>query len=382
MMHGIKIVMKTQTSLQKKLVTVSEMVAIEKEANQNSLSYSDMINNAGAGLANTIIDAYSHLKDRKVLGLIGKGNNGGDALVALAGLQIQGWDTVAYIIGDRSEDDEALKSYVEAAGKVVLNEDEKGKDKLKSELNSAGILLDGLLGTGIRLPLKPPISSVLKNVNKMLETAKLRPMVVAVDCPSGIDCDSGEIAVQTIQADVTVCMAAVKVGMLKLPAFEYVGIIEIVDIGLTSKMKKWESINSWVIDEEMVTELLHERRTDGHKGTFGTAMVLAGSQIYSGAARLAGEAAHRMGAGLVSMCVPEQVYLTQAGHLPEAIWTILPDEDGYISPSGVNTVRETLGKASALLIGPGIGLENSTKKLFNELFLGSKNNKRGQGLIG
>ncbi|MEJ2447983.1 MAG: NAD(P)H-hydrate epimerase [Anaerolineales bacterium] len=103
------------------------------------------------------------------------------------------------------------------------------------------------------------------------------PEVVAVDCPSGIDCDTGEAAPVVLKADLTVTMAAVKSGLLKFPAYNYIGDLALVDIGLPGGLSEWESINREVIERGWVAERIPERPLNAHKGTFGTALILAGS---------------------------------------------------------------------------------------------------------
>ena len=117
------------------------------------------------------------------------------------------------------------------------------------------------------------------------------PVVVAVDCPSGIDCDSGEAAPQAIPADLTVTMAAFKQGLLKFPAYQLAGEIQLVGIGLPEDgegLAAWRRVKSRVVDSDWVQQALPERPLDAHKGTFGTALVTAGSTNYTGAAWLAG----------------------------------------------------------------------------------------------
>jgi NAD(P)H-hydrate epimerase len=212
----------------------------------------------------------------------------------------------------------------------------------------------------------------------------LPPFIVAVDCPSGVDCDTGEAADETISADLTVTMAAVKQGLLKLPAFEFVGELQVVDIGLPENLDSWNSIQTEAADWDMVSALLPERTPASHKGTFGTVFVVAGSSSYTGAALLAGTAAYRVGAGLVTMAVPEPLHAALAGHLPEAIWVLLPHENGFISDhasdnvlqnlqvlpspsSAAWTVLQNLARATAFLIGPGLGDKLSTRAFIEDL---------------
>jgi NAD(P)H-hydrate epimerase len=242
--------------------------------------------------------------------------------------------------------------------------------------------LDGVLGTGFILPLKDEIASILAATKITMAELDWPPYTVAVDCPSGVDCDTGEAAAETIPADATVTMAAVKRGLLKLPAFDLTGEIRVVEIGPLDNMKSWQAVKSEVADEELVASILPLRPTDAHKGTFGTALIAAGSVNYTGAALLAGKAAYRIGAGLVTLAVPAPLHSVLAGQFPEATWLLLPHEMGVIASGAADVLVKNLERATALLIGPGLGLEDTTKEFLENLLQGAAMAKPVHGRIG
>ncbi len=205
-----------------KLVTVAQMRDIEKEADANGLPYAEMMENAGRGLAEIVNEIAFDDEWEEVLGLVGPGNNGGDTLVALTHLAEEGWHARAYVV-KRKKKDELVTRFLDAGGEVTFAETDKDFSALGMCFESADILLDGLLGTGIKLPLKAEISAVLEQSLFIMSDMDNPPYIIAVDCPSGIDCDTGEAALECLPADLTVTMAAVKRGLLKLPAFEFVG---------------------------------------------------------------------------------------------------------------------------------------------------------------
>lgn len=351
-----------------KLTTTSQMHAIEKEADSKGISYAQMMDNAGKGLAEIIHTIGQENSWNTVTGIVGSGNNGGDTLVALAWLAQAGWRTHAYLVHRKTADDELVARYLKAGGDIAQFANDAGFNTLRAFLEESNLLLDGLLGTGIKLPLRNEAALVLQGVALILSDLELLPIIIAVDCPSGIDCDTGACADETLPADLTICMAAVKQGMLKLPAFEYLGELECVSIGLPAHLDSWNALHVDVADAEMVSAWLPERSPASHKGTFGTALVIAGSASYTGAALLAGTAAYRVGAGLVNMAVPEPLHAALAGHLPEATWVLLPHEHGYISEIAIQPLLNNLGRATAILLGPGIG-DKVTTKIFIEQIL-------------
>jgi NAD(P)H-hydrate epimerase len=344
---------------------------IEKQADANGLSYAQMMENAGRGLAE-IVNDLAHAEDwDETLGLVGPGNNGGDTLIALSHLAEEGWHACAYIIKRNTQDD-LITHLLKAGGEVVFAEKDNHFSALATHLESADILLDGLLGAGIKLPLKHEISLLLEQTLSILGDMDEPPYIIAVDCPSGVDCDSGEAALECIPADLTVTMAAVKQGLLKLPAFEFIGHLTVVDIGLPDELASFHELKTEAADYDLVAGLLPERKLDSHKGTFGTALIAAGSLNYTGAALLAATAAYRVGTGLVTLAVPEPLHAALAGQLPEATWVLLPHQAGFISEKASEVLLNHVHRATAFLLGPGIGSEISTRKFVETIIAAVK----------
>jgi len=350
-----------------KLVTVSQMRAIEKEADSRGVSYAQMMENAGRGLAELVHVIGQESGWDSVTGIVGSGNNGGDTLVTLTWLAEAGWRTRAYLVNRKTAGDELITRYLEAGGEISQFANDSGFDTLRAFLEESDILLDGLLGTGIKLPLRNDAALALQGAALILDDLEFPPFIVAVDCPSGVDCDTGACADETLPADLTVTMAAVKQGLLKLPAFEYVGSLELVDIGLPERLDAWDALQVDVADADMVSAILPERTLASHKGTFGTAFVIAGSTSYTGAALLAGRAAYRIGTGLVTMAIPEPLHSALAGQLPEATWVTLQHEHGFISEEACYCVLSNLDRATAILLGPGLGNKHTTKLFMEHL---------------
>jgi len=332
-----------------KLVSVPEMLAIEKEADAAGLTYSTMMEHAGSGLAEAVRGLPVAVGEKEILGLVGPGNNGGDTLVALRQLAAQGFRARAYLIKRKSDD--LVKRLAEAGGQVLSAEGDADSKGLESWVQAAAVLLDGVLGTGTKPPLRSDVANVLAAVGTLLDQHDQPPYVVAVDCPSGVDCDTGEAAAEALPADLTVTMAAVKRGLLKLPAYDLVGDLRVVDIGLPPDLQALQAVGTDVVDEAWVSGVIPRRAADAHKGSFGTSLIVSGSVNYTGAAVLAGKAAYRVGTGLVTLAVPSPLHAALAGTFPEATWILLPHEIGVISRDATEALGEGLPRATALLVG-------------------------------
>ena len=367
-----------------KLVSIQEMHLIEQEADGSGLPYEKMMENAGYNLSREVLRlayAQDDEEEIQILGMVGPGNNGGDTLVALARLAEKGWIARAYLIHRKISGDVLIKRLEEAGGEVCQAEKDDNFQSLQAFLESADVVLDGVLGTGFKLPLKEEFGAVLAAVQGFVAGMEWPPYIIAVDCPSGADCDSGQAAPQTVPADATVTMAAIKQGLLKLPAYDLIGELRVVEIGRLEDLKSWQAIKNEVADEGLALSLLPLRPTDAHKGTFGTALIAAGSINYTGAAYLAGQAAYRIGAGLVTLAVPASLHAALAGQFPEATWVLLPHELGVISAAAADVLKKNLERATALLVGPGLGLEDTTRDFIANL-LNSTDEKPVHGRMG
>ena len=365
-----------------KLYSVKEMQILEKEANESGLTYEMMMENAGQGIADEIEFAYSQLSNKKIIALVGSGNNGGDALVALYHLSLKQWETCAYIVKKRVPDDPLIARLIANGGQVIKEEEDKKFSSLKKLLKSYSVLIDGIFGTGIKLPLKEDIVKILLFVKDNLISDSKKINVVAVDCPSGVDCETGEAADETIPADITVTMAGVKGGLIRFPAAKLTGEIRVASIGPIENLSAYTDNQKIILTGEMIKKYLPARPPDAHKGTFGTAFIVAGSVNYTGAAILAGMAAYRSGVGLVTMAVPSPLHEALSGQFPESTWVLLPHEMGVISADAARVVRQNIDRATAILIGPGFGLEDTTREFLYKLFTdGGLVNKGGIGFI-
>jgi NAD(P)H-hydrate epimerase len=360
-----------------KILSVAEMRALEKEADSKGYTYAMMMDKAGTGLADLVESLCTTDGDKFVLALVGSGNNGGDALVALNSLVRKGWPVRAYIVRARDCADPLVLSLVQDGGVVTSVDSDPDLEILGRWLDDAQVVIDGVLGTGVELPLKPEIARVLNFVKNFVDL----PLIIAVDCPSGINCDTGETAEECVPADLTVCMQAVKKGLLNFPGFEKAGHIDVIDLEMPDDLVFKPDVDCGIVRGMDILDIIPERKINAHKGTFGTALVLAGSINYTGAAYLAGKSAYRIGAGLVQMGVVAPVHMALAGQLPEATWIILPQEMGVFSENAFDVLIKQINKVDALLLGPGWGQEDTTLGLLKRL-IGGKTLKSRRTPIG
>jgi ADP-dependent NAD(P)H-hydrate dehydratase / NAD(P)H-hydrate epimerase len=347
-----------------KIVTVEQMQAIERSADAAGGSYETMMQNAGRGIADWV---YQNIYDwQSVIGLVGSGNNGGDTIIALNCLAKRGIRTIAFLVKDR-RDDPLLDEYVLNGGAVVDLSGHKNFEVFQAALVQGTVVLDGILGTGLKLPLRGSLQVVMANMRKLLKK-RLDLLIIAVDCPSGVNCDTGEVSEVTVAADHTLTMAAMKQGLLHHPARAFAGDLHYIGIGIDDLSEHLSADFPIMIDQVVIKANYPQRPDGGHKGTFGTCLVLAGSEPYIGAAYLTGKSAYRAGCGLVNMAAIKDVYHRISGSLIEAVWTLLPDLSGAYDPKGVDILHRVMSTADAMVVGPGWG-QNDQNTIYLEVLL-------------
>ncbi|MBG0783703.1 MAG: NAD(P)H-hydrate dehydratase [Anaerolineaceae bacterium] len=346
-----------------KIVSVAEMVQIEQDANQAGVPYDVMMQNAGRGMANWIKDNLDLTNG--IIGLVGSGNNGGDSLIALTHLAHHNLRTFAFLVKQRP-DDPLILNYIQADGVVIDNSKGQNLDSLRAILSQKPYVLDGILGTGFRLPLRGEFAVLLARIQELVSRLP-KARIIAVDCPSGADCDTGAVSETTFRAGTTLTMAAVKQGLLKYPARGFCGDFHLIEIGIPFAELTGKLVLPELIDQDFVEAALPIRPDTGHKGTFGTCLVMAGSKPYTGAAFLAGKAAYRSGCGLVNIATLDCVRAALAGELIETIWTVLPEKDGGYDPIGVENLSPFFSKTDALVLGPGWGVNDANVSLLKAL---------------
>lgn len=353
-----------------KIVTVEQMRAIEKAADEAGLTYDQMMENAGQAIAEAIRRRLPALSGKRVVVLVGSGNNGGDGLVAVDQLAESGAQIAAYLVKARDEGDPHLVRVRGRGALIAVAADDQRARVLHNLLGAADVVIDAVLGTGTKLPLKGAAKGVLGTAKKAIAVRQIRPLVIAVDCPSGLDCDTGDLADEALFADVTVTLAAAKPGHFRMPGAASVGELIVADIGIPEDEKKLRGISLEVASTDELRSWLPERPLDAHKGTFGRVIIVAGSVNYPGAAALAGLGAYRVGAGLVTLATASSLQTLIAPRLPEVTWILLPHELGAISSNASEVLKGELSSADAFLLGPGLGQDPTTAAFLDGLLLG------------
>ena len=273
----------------------------------------------------------------------------------------------AYLCGSRPDHDPKLEAARRAGVEVVRVSDDPALSKLTRLLGSCHLVIDAILGTGRSRPIGGILEMILRRLSEV-RTGELRPRLLAMDLPTGLNCDTGDVDPACAAADVTVALGYPKRGHLGFPGADCVGLLEVVDIGIPSNLDA--DVDVALMTDDWARVLLPDRPRDSHKGTHGRTMIVAGSRNFLGAAYLAATAATRVGAGLVTIAIPESLVSSVASKATEPTFVPLPESaPGVPAPDAVDVVLESLPGYSALLVGCGLGQAPETRSMVELMLL-------------
>lgn len=351
------------------VVTAQEMRALERAAAAAGLTEAQLQERAAEEIAQVAASEAGAPGRAPIVGVIGPGNNGRDAMLAGRNLARAGYQVRLYL-GPRHAVAESEFQELAGLGVIWQHHAAEHLQQLSTWLREAIVVLDGLLGIGVRGPMRAPLADIAETVNAARAERGTALRVVSVDLPSGLDSDTGEAPGVVVRADVTVALGAVKAGTLRFPGASFAGRIEPRPIGLPPGLD--EGLPVRLLDYRQAARLVPPRPLDAHKGTFGSLLVVGGSREYLGAPILAALGAARAGCGLVALGVPARVQAAAAARLPEATYVLLPGDGAASDPEGsAQALREAWPRFDALVLGPGLGRSPGAEALARQLVSGA-----------
>ncbi len=338
-----------------RLFQKEEIKSIEARAMKAGLTEDLLMENAGHSLAKACKDILQTLNQKAIVVLVGKGNNGGDGLVAARFLAQEGSKVTVLLAEGRAKlKGSTLRNYELLAHSSVLVKTWpkalKGQTELVKLCLEADLILDGLLGTGFHGQLKGSYREIISSLPEELP-------VLAIDIPSGVEADTGKADV-AIKAQNTVTMLGAKTGLYLYPGAFYSGRVRVASLGVPDGLLKAGDGKYHLVTEDIAAEFLPKRRVTAHKGNNGRIAVWAGAKGYVGAAELTSRAVVRAGGGLVHLMAPEEVVAILATKLTE----VMVDQRAL---SCAEALVATL-TSDALAVGPGLGRDAATAQLLQE----------------
>ncbi len=292
--------------------------------------------------------------------LTGKGNNAGDGLVLARLLHLEGFDVAVWAAAP-------LDELTGAAGEQVerLPEDVPVRPLTPQALKTppaSTVLLDCLLGTGIRGRLRAPFDAIIPVVNRSACP------VVAIDLPSGLDADAGTCDPEAVIADLTITLALPKTGLLTSGGLEHCGLLRCVDIGIPTSFASEAEGSGDAVFRQDVAPLLPRRPRGGHKRTFGDLLIIGGSVPYAGAPMLAGGGALRQGTGLVRIAMPAAAAAIAPRRFASLIvHPVGPASGRYFTAACIEDIGRLTERATALVFGCGVGKPREAAPLLRKV---------------
>jgi ADP-dependent NAD(P)H-hydrate dehydratase / NAD(P)H-hydrate epimerase len=338
-----------------KILTAQQMGDVDRlTTEQFGMPSLLLMENAGRSVVDELQKALPRIRSSRILVLCGHGNNGGDGFVVARQLAMRGARAEVLLLADpgRLKGDALINwNIVKASGPAVRIVPEPADAvALLRRGRRFDVVVDALFGTGLSHPVGPGFSEVIEWVN-----SESGAFVAAIDIPSGIMADSSEVSGPAVKAALTVTFSALKLSLVVPPAADWAGKVVVAPIGSPDVLVNAPEHRLSLTDVGTLASALPPRPRSSHKGTFGHVFVVAGSRGKSGAAIMAGLAALRSGAGLVTLFVPESLQRDLIGRVPELMIEPLPETDeGAFSTAALEPLLSALAQADAVVIGPGI----------------------------
>jgi NAD(P)H-hydrate epimerase len=332
-------------------ITSSEMRAIETNAEYYGISLLQLMETAGRNVADEIAARFKPKKTKVVI-FCGSGGNGGDGFVAARYLVCLGFK-VEIVLATRASNivhESAKHNWVALQSLRNLIKITEVKDSSLIPDVKADVVVDAMLGIGSKGKLRAPILQLAKKINEM------DAFCVAVDVPTGVNSDTGEVLGNAVKADLTVTFYKAKPGLSV--AKEFTGEVVIKNIGVPQEFEHFTGPGD-------VKIAVKARLPKAHKGEFGRLLVIGGSKTFSGAPALAALAALRTGVDIVTIAAPEKTATAIASMSPALITIKLKGK--HLNTNHVEAIKEQIDSATAVVLGPGLGLHTETKQAVKEI---------------
>ena len=335
----------------KRVVTGKEMKMIDSYTIQNiGIPSLVLMERAAWSMVQRMLEVID--TSEGVLAVCGAGNNGGDAIAIARILYGMGYSTGIYMAGDPEKWTNETKIQIQIARNVGVPEYNE------LDLSSVQVVVDGLFGIGLQSFVREPFVKIIHRINHWRNN-KTGAYVWAVDIPSGVSSDTGQILGTAVKADYTVTFGYVKCGMILYPGRDYSGKIYVEDIGFPKNVLEKCPVRGFSIENKDLL-WMPERKNDSNKGDYGKILIIAGSKNMSGAAYFAAKAAYTMGAGLVRVLTEETNRVILQTQLPQAmisVWEEMTNEQ----------LKDIIGWADSVVIGPGVGTREEMKNRIEQV---------------
>jgi len=340
-----------------KVVNSKEMFDLEKQALASGISEKKMMKNAAKSIVKHLENSLEINLVAGISILVGKGNNGGDAII-LGALLSRKYKVKIFEILKRSEDIAiTLKREKPKDTNIELYEFNTNMiNIIKLNIQKDNLIMDGILGIGIKRKLDENLSKITNHINS------LNSYICSVDIPTGINSDDGTIDKNSIKATETLMLGYPKKGILNSSNFNFIGRISTLDIGIDNNLSG--RIN--LLNSDYIKKIKFSQKENNHKYMNGKLVILAGSRNYIGANLLCNYSALRSGVGLIANILSKDLYPFLAGKINDVIYF---DQD-FQNDQSIQHSLEIINSYDAVLLGPGLGNEEKQLDYYSKILTG------------
>ncbi len=343
----------------KPVLTPQRAVELDRDTQARGVAAAALMERAGRAVARAVVDLTGGIYGRRAVVVCGKGNNGGDGLVAARHLARWGMRVSVVSVEVPEELREPAATNARRLSEQGLRAHPFAPRTLERDLARADVAVDAVFGTGFRGVPEDEWAAAIDGINAA------GCSVVAVDIPSGVNGATGAVEGEAVRADLTVTFGAAKVGAVLLPGAELAGDVRVVDIGFPDDLLR---ADVFLTEPADVAATLPTRAVDTHKRASGVLVVVAGSRGMPGAPAMIARAAARMGTGLVVVAVPGSILSVVQGGSTEAVYLALPETaEGTVGSAALEPVLQALERADAVAIGPGLTQAGETSAFVRDL---------------
>jgi hydroxyethylthiazole kinase-like uncharacterized protein yjeF len=338
----------------KQILTAQQTRELENRAAAAGICHFELMERAGNAAARYLLSQCAAAEKRTLI-LCGNGNNGGDGFVIARILAQTGGRADVLLVKGEPRTPDAWAMYERAKNEKAGFYSGVSPRELDELCAEAELIVDAVYGIGFHGETDEDTAPVLAAANA---SGAYR---VAIDLPSGTECDSARTASVCFAADETLTFSTAKPVHWHMPSERQCGRITVLSLGIPEEVLQQQPVQAWIPDEAWAKQILPQRPADSNKGSFGKALCVCGSYGMAGAAMLAASAALRCGAGLVQLALPRSVYSCAASCLWEAVFLPLPEtEEGRLASQSVPLLLDASKRASSCLLGCGIGMDSAT----------------------
>lgn len=346
-----------------KVMNCAQTRELEQAQVDKGSTYYELMENAGVSAGKILVDTMHAVESNSVAVLCGKGNNGGDGFVAAKYLRCRGFKPVILLVDGEPRTQDAVRALNGAVKEGVrVKKIWENRKRVLDYIKNADYIIDAIYGIGF----KGELNEEIRNIASLANDSDAK--ILAVDIPSGVNCDNGFVEGVAFKADVTASFSTLKLAHILYPGMDYCGKLVVANAGINKNLIDKVPCVTKTIENSTVNNILPQQEKSANKGSVGSLLSICGSCGMAGAAVMCGKASLKSGTGLLKMAMPQGIYSIGASYIEQAVFIPLKEnEQGTVSANEIERLLIEAEKSSAVVIGCGLGNNADTEQLVSSV---------------